>query len=112
MSKTKKMGRPTLPMEEQRNQRVTLRFTREEWDTIIDQLHGQAVAEGIRELALMSARRKEAIISGEKIARPPRLSREQLSDIADKLIAPVLEESQREILKRIKNAVRKKQPTS
>jgi hypothetical protein len=93
------MGRPTLPKNEQRNKTVTVRFSSDEMETITEQLDGKTVAEAVREMALFTARRK---VKGEKIERLPRLSREQFKVITSRIAEQAIEESKKELLKRIK----------
>lgn len=52
--KTGRTGRPPLPPDRVRNQRVTVRFTRAELDAIADECVEESITEAVRELALKS----------------------------------------------------------
>ena len=52
-------GRPVLPPDQQRTERVTVRMTRDELAAIADQLHSRTIAEGVREMALRSANKNQ-----------------------------------------------------
>ena len=82
-------GRPALPPDQQRTERVTVRMTRDELAAIADQLHSRTVAEGIREMALRSANKNQ----NDMTVNPTQLKR---------IIQTAVEKAVNEVLAEIK----------